>query len=554
MDETTNKVNQEVSIDGLAPWQACGAFNTYWTYNYSSKATFYATVNPRYYYFFTRYVQNWLYWYDGWVPYLHNQSNGVFSTRLATSLCNRLSDKVAGGQLMFKNSGVETQNGEINKALQFISTKWAKDADFARVRNLAIRYASAGGTALLKANVDGNGLWAEALRFDSFVPEVDFRGNVKKVTCYLQQYADLTKSTDGKTANNFFLIEERYFGDITRGNTTLRNRPLVRYRVKRATAVVGASNDVSQIYGEDIQFKNLPRTVRDSILKNYGILRFDIPHLLPFTDWLGVELVRWTENVSSIPQLPFGESLLAPIIAPLMVYDYAFSSTATDIYTGRARVLMPKPLINPKKNEKVAENGAQPNFNSGFDSFLYQQYPSSAVGAVNGEPEKPIPLQFDLRSTDWTQTRNMLVENIALNIGVNASTIASFLSDSSAKTATEVSVDENETVGYINNQRSILEKPFNRFLKHVTQYYGYADTVELRWSASGLTNRHSLANLIATAYSGGFLSEQKAVEMFNYDDDTAQIQEELMRIRQEKEAQNAQNFDMFGDMSQGLPQ
>lgn len=210
---------------------------------------------------------------------------------------------------------------------------------------------------------------------------------------------------------------------------------------------------------------------------------------------------------------------------------------------------MPAPMKNAKGNEKGTAN-----YNQGFDSFLYQQYPSSAKGAVNGEPEKPLPLQFDLRATDWKTIRDTIVENIALNIGVNTSTLASFLADSGAKTATEVSTDENETAGFINNQRAIIEKPFNRFLKHVTEYYGYADTVELRWSAAGLTNRRSLAEIINIGKQGGFISRQKAVEMMNYDDDTAQVAEELARVEQE-DSERQQQFDPYGAFgSEGIPQ
>ena len=528
---------QNVHVDGTAPWLNNAAFNTYWTYNYSTKAAFYAVVSPRYYYFMMRYVQHWLYWYDGYSPYFHNSSNGIFSTHLATSLVNRLADKVSGGQLMFKNSGKETGTGEPNEALAFISTKWAPQVDFARVRNLATRFAAAGGTALIKANVDEKGIWAEALRFDNFVPEVDFRGNVVKVTCFLQQYTNMTKSREGQSNESYYLVEERYFGDITSGKITLRNKPLVKYCVKKATSVVGASTDVSQIQGESVDFSRLPREVRDSILKNYNVLRFDTPQLLPFNNWLGVELVRWTDTVSDIPQLPFGESLLAPCIAYLITYDYYYSAFATDLYTGRARVLIPKPFLNNKSNDKNA------NFNQGFDNYLYQQYPSSAAGAVNGEPEKPTPLQFDLRASDWKVIRDTIVENIALNIGVNTSTLASFLSDTGAKTATEVSTDENETAGYINNQRAIIEKPFNRFLKHVTEYYGFSDAVELRWSAAGLTNRRNLAEIINVAKQGGFLSRRKAVEMMNYDDDTAQVEEEISRIEKE-ESERSYNSDI----------
>ena len=57
---------QDVKIPGTAPWQNSAAFNTYWTYNQSAKAAFYAVVSPRYYHFMVRYVQHWLYWYDGW--------------------------------------------------------------------------------------------------------------------------------------------------------------------------------------------------------------------------------------------------------------------------------------------------------------------------------------------------------------------------------------------------------------------------------------------------------------------------------------------------------
>ena len=529
---------QDVKIPGTAPWQNNAAYNTYWTYNQSTKATFYAVVSPRYYHFMVQYVQHWLYWYDGWCPYFHNSENGIFSTHLATSIINRLADKVSGGQLMFKNSGKELKPGETNKALEFISTQWAQQADFARVRNLAIRYAAAAGTALLKANKDKKGIWAEALRFDSFVPEVDFRGNVVRVTCYLQQYTDMAKSNKNGTSDSYYLVEERYFGDISQGRVTLRNRPLVKYSVKKATAVVGASTDVPPMRGESVEFSRLPKQVRNSILKNYNVLRFDVPHLLPFKDWLGVELVRWTDTVSDIPQLPFGESLLAQCISYLMTYDYYYSAFATDMYTGRARVLIPKQMENPKKDKTS-------NYNTGFDSYLYQQYPSTANVAINGEPEKPIPLQFDLRSTDWKTIRDTIIENIALNIGVNTSTLASFLSDSGAKTATEVSTDENETAGFINNQRSIIEKPFNRFLKHVTEYYGHSDTVELRWSAAGLTNRKTLTDILCAAKNANIISTRKAVEMFNYDDDTAQVEEELSRVQKEESNRQAQ-FDPFG--------
>ncbi len=524
---------QDVNVDGLAPFQNGAAFNTYWTYNPSTKQSFWAQLSSRYTYFGMRYLQHWLYWYDGWVPYFHNANNGIFSTKLAQSLVNRISDKVYGGKLMFKNAGAEQCKHEPNEALRTVS-KWAEH-NFCEAFHRAIIYAGAGGTALIKANRDKRGLWTEALRVDSFIPTVDFRGNVIRVECFLTQYTDFQQNENGKKAENYYLVEERYFGDIETEHVVLHNRPLVRYSIKKACGVVGTGGDVTNVSTESVPFARLPKQVRRALLKNYNALIFDVPQLLPFHDWLGVELVKWTTNVSDLPMLPFGESLLAPIISQLMAYDYYFSAFATDMYTGRAKVLMPSNMIDPVKAKETQ------NYNSNFDSFLYKKYPSR-----NPENEKPIPLQFDLRATDWKTIRDTILENIAVSLGVNTSTIAGFLGDNNARTAREISTEENETAGYINNKRNILGRSANRYLKHITEYLGYADTVEVRWSRAGLTNMQSLAEILNIGLQSGFISKRKAVEMFNLDDDVMQVEEEYNAIRADDAVRESNEYAGFG--------
>ena len=141
---------------------------------------------------------------------------------------------------------------------------------------------------------------------------------------------------------------------------------------------------------------------------------------LPFAD-LGCEIVKWTRGVGNIPELPFGESLLSNLISILMSWDYYFSAFNTDMYLGRGRVLVSE-LFNsdPKKG----------NYNAGLDSFIFQR-----IRSISPEEQKPLPIQFDLRSTSWKEIRDMLIENIAVQTGMNVSTIASFLSDNTARTA-----------------------------------------------------------------------------------------------------------------------
>ena len=532
-------MDEQVKIEGFAPWQNSGAYNTYYTYQRSGRQTFYAMINPRYFGFVNRSVRNWLAWYDGYVPYFHRPYNGIFSTHLAQALVNRISDKVVGGRLMFKNAGEETHKKGVNPSLKYVS-EWAKDTNFNAIVRQAITYACAGGTALLKANKDSKGLWCEALRFDGFIPTVDFRGNVTKVICYLQQYADLRQ---GHGYENYYLIEERYFTDYeTHKNgytVVLKNRPVVKYSIKRAKGVVGEAEDYSNVAFSNVDFKTLPKAVRNSILDGYGAYRFDTEILLPFKDWLGVELVKWTDYVSNIPQLPFGESLLAPLQGYLQTYDYYYSAFATDMYTGRARVLVPS-YMQPKKK--------QTNYNDGLDTYLYTQVPSP-----NPEKGQPTPLQFNLRATEWATIRDTIIQNIAVNIGVNISTLAGFMTDNNARTAREVSTEENETAGYVNTKREILEKPFNRFIKRLLRFNGYEDDVVLRWSAAGLTNRQSLVEFVATALGANAMSTEKAVQMLNYDDDETQVDEELQKVLKQKETQPFGDFnEPMGDEPFGL--
>lgn len=533
--------DREADISGqLAPWQDGAAFNTYYTYSFVGHAAFFSMVGPGYYDFMNRWIRQWLYWYDGWVPWWHNQGNGIMSTRLAGALVDKVAKKVVGGRVMYKNAGKEQQTSQNpNKALQYISGKWAKETDFSNVVKLATKYAAAAGTSIIKLNKDDKGLWAEALRFDSFLPTVGVRGEVLEIKCFLQSFVDMddSKKEGNKAASLFYVVEQRYFGEFRRANgKIIPNAPLAKYIVKRNSGNVTNGAYLSGDMGEFVEFSSLPKDVRKNIKKSYGALRFDEPILLPFVDSLGVELVKWTDGIGNLPAMPFGESFLSNIIAALMAYDYYFSAFTTDLYTGRAHVIMPATM-----NSAKAADGS--NYNAGFDSYMYHK-----VSYMNGEDQKPVPLQFDLRSKSWLEIRDMLIQYIALNTGLNISTIASFMQDNnSAKTAREVSTEENETAGVVDDKRELLERPINRILKLVTDYAGYPDTVVIRWSGAGLTNRYTLSEILATALQGGFISRLKAVQMFNFDDDDAQVDEEYKRIlEQDGNAANDEQ-DYFGD-------
>jgi hypothetical protein len=448
-------------------------------------------------------------------------------------LVDKIAKKVIGGRVMYKNSGRDATQDEENKALLFAG-EWATKTDFESVIKKAAKFAAAAGTSAIKLNKDDNGLWAQACRFDQFICSVDPRGRVVDVKFFLQLLTDLGVKEIGEGASftSFYVVEYRHFADYKKATgEVIHNAPVVEYAIHRQSGSITNGQYISQSMAERVPFADLPKKMRKTIGRSFSGIKFDTPTLLPFKDHLGTELVKWSENVNGIPELPFGESFLSPIISYLQAWDYYYAASNTDMYLGRGRILLPKYMM------KDTASG----YNSGLDSFLYTQ-----VQSTNPDTIKPTPIQFDLRATSWKEIRDRLIQDIAINTGVNVSTIASFIGDGAARTAREISTAENETAEYVNDQRAIIEKPINRILKLVTLYHGYADTVVLRWSSAGLTNRFTNAEIITMGLNAGFISRRKAIQLFNFDDDEAQVQEEYEAIMKEREETSFPDMP-FGD-------
>lgn len=526
---------QNVQIDGLARWQSDIAFNTYWQYSYVNRAAFYSLIQPEYRDYMVRWVQQALWWYDGWVPYFHNQDQGIFSTRLAAAIVDNTARTVTGGRLMFKNAKkeriVKDADGKyiVNKALAFIANEWSVKSNFQRETKKAIAFAAAAGTALLKLDKRGGQLFVSAFRADGFLPVVDFYGTVIDVVCFVKSFTDLYDRGGEKAFTNYYVVEHRYFDH----DGIVARAPFVKYEIRRSQGVITSAQDYS-VSGEGITFADLPKRMKSVIGKAFDGIMFDSPVRLPFTDELGVQLIKWTDNVGALPELPLGEGMVTKIIPFLESYDYYFSAFNTDMYLGRGRVILPASMQSAKAASQ----------NSGFKDMIFQKAPYS------GDPEGSAPtlVQFDLRSTSWREIRDMILQNIALSEGIDVASIASFLQDNSAaKTAREISTEESKTALYVEDKHEILEKPLNALLETVTRYYGFTDTVVMRWNTAGLTNVYTRTEMTAMAMQSGAMSRQRALQINNPDMDEYQLQEEYDNILDDDE-RKAQQQNPFGDL------
>lgn len=525
-------MSNELEIKNVAPNTAMTySYNQYWFYQWVNNSAFYVLANSQYWNFYNRWVRNWLYWYDGFVPYVHNQQSGIFSTRIGTTIVNRTTDNILGGGLMFANSDsvYEKDENGVSKALDFISNRWSEAVGFKNVVKKAVRYAGAGGTSLLKLNGGHKGLWLESVRMDRFFADIDYQGHIKRVKSYLATYTKTVPGSKDNSIEQYYLVEERYFVELP----LEKDIPVVEYKVYRLNGQV-ENFDLSGATVVGLNWEDIHKSIRKAIKEDYGDIKLNAPNRLPFENDLGCRCVRITDGISNLPQVQFGESLLSNILSYLYSYDYYFSCLNTDMYLGRGRVMVPKGLTGNKRGS---------GYNSGLDDFMYTK-----VEYQTTEDKKIEPVQFDLRAAEWKEIRNNLIESMATALGISVSTLASYLSDGSNRTAREVSAEEKGTTLFTEEKRRLIEQPINDILRLVLRYYGYIDDVKIRWSKAGMTNISLLTSTLREAKQAGLVSAKKAYSMWNFDDDEQQIQSGYEEMLKEQEEEERKKSEMFGSM------
>ena len=491
---------------------------------------FYSMLPAPYIMFYRNWVKPCLQWYDGYVPSVHGGAAGLLSTCIGTTLVNRCTDQVFGGNIMFANARKpklveEGENGKkIGVALDFISNTWVKKVNAKAIIKKCAKDALGGGFSLLKLNKRNGELWLDELRADRFY--IDRVGtDIRKCLCVLSFYQNTTNSN----ADHYVLIEERRYESI---GILGEEIPVVEYKMYKTSTPI---QFFAGVQDNTIRWEQLPKEVRKAFKDQYGAdMRLNEPKALNGFSNLGVYLMLASDGVSAIPQVDLGESILSNITTFLYEYDFYNTCFNTDMYLARGRVLIPKPMQSPTAmgglgNPMLNYANTQP---AGLDSFVYTKYEG-----LNNEDSKPEPIQFALRSAEWREARDILVQSMASGIGMSVSTLASYISDGSNRTAREVSAEESATTLFVENMRRRIEIPINQMLADVLRFYGYVDDVEIRWTRAGLTNQTILVETLARAKEAGLISGRKAHHAFNFDDDEEQNEEDYALVLEEQQSQ-----------------
>lgn len=521
------------------------------TYSFINNTGFYALANPVYYQYYYRFARRYGWWYDRFVPDFHNSQQGYFSTGIAHSIVDGIANQIIGKKLLLQNVGNQTDRDLANDSLRK-AYSWADKAQLTSKARTATKYAGAFGTSLIKANASAGEIWLEALRFDDFFFETGFQGNLEAVTCLIKSYTDVRPTNiewqDGFgeevkqcLQGKYYLVEKRYFKDIqevVNEKVMTHKVPFVVYQVHKYSGNITNAQSWDMNLRETMDAKSLPMKIRKAIGKDFGNVILGKEQRLPFFEDLGCELIQYNDCDGSLSQQPFGESILANIISDLMEYDLSFSYSIRDMYQGKGIVFIAKELQT-----------------SLMGGHAFDGLEDSLITWLNNWNDGKLPIdqvQFNLRVAEWREKRNAIFENIATKLHISPSSLASFLSDNTGRTAKEVTTETSSTDNYIEIQRGSIETPINNLLKTIALFYGWQDAVEIRFAKGGSQNVDTVIDREIKLVQAGLRHPHTALENIMIDADTWEIEEEWQRIQtyqqEQQQIKERMQSDMFGSM------
>ena len=477
-------------------------------YDFYVNNTFYLQAPEYYYSFYTIYLNRCLACYDGWVNGFHNKASGLVPQRMLQSVTTGLNNMLFAHGIDF--------NGEENDYA--FAVQWAKKQKLYKALKKAHKYAIAGGTSLLKLNRSGKDLYASAHRIDTFFADVDGAGKVISVKVFYD--AITNTNTSGINKYHFGICEERFFNK--------EGKPCVKTSVYRASDNLQTNvQSRPKSTSTKVDWASLPKDVKDYVKKYHPSVIVDKEQYLPFKDSLGCFLMKFTDDIPQIPNLPFGQPIGDMLFTENFQYDQMKYFEKNEVDLARARALIPEEFWN--KDDPNNDDRA-------LNQRFYQK-----VSSINDDADKITPIQFNLRGMDIRAEKENIYRDIAFKVNVSASTIATFLNEGSgAKTATEIVNERTKTDTWISSQIALNAPEINELLYYVMLFYGKGK-VEIVFKAEDQSPYLDRLKIHSDAFSAGNMTPRMFVMRTYNNLSTAEQEKEIKALEEEKALRQQMN-------------
>lgn len=465
--------------------------------------TFYLLAPEYYQAFYSIYLNRCLSCYDGWVNGFHNKKSGLVPQRMLQSIATGLNNMLFAHGIDFSGDV-----GDYNFA-----TTWAKKTKFYKALKKGHKFAIAGGTSLLKLNRENKELYVTAHRIDTFFADIDATGKVVSVKVFFDAIHN-TNSSGSK--DHFGICEERYFNK--------EGQPCIKASVYKSTGNLQTEVQARPTHAsKQINWKELPASVKQYIKAHYPSIIVDQEQYLPFPNSLGCYLMKFTDDIPQIPNTPFGQPIGDILFTENFQFDQMKYFEKNEVDLARARALVPEEFWN--KDDPAYDSRA-------LNERFYQK-----VQSMGSDNDKITPIQFLLRGEDMRTQMENIYKDCSFKLNVSASSIASFLSEGAgARTATEIISERTKSDTWIKGQINLNCPEINEMLKEIMYYYNH-QAVEIILKAEDQSPFIERLKTNSDVFGAGNMSPERFVKGTYGNTLSKDEQEREIRYLEERKAQ-----------------
>lgn len=463
--------------------------------------------------------------------------NSLISTPTGMAILRGASRLIAGDKHFFLGN---------DESCAFLSDIWSPSVNFNRFLSRSVSFMLSGGTAVIKWNKDDLGRsYLSAFRIDRTLVTCNENGDVTSAVFFIGLLSEM-ESANGLC---YWLTEERkYDGD---------GKPVVSYKVFVRSGIAN-SPTLPSPYQSGVSFENLPNRVREE-LKRMGIFRLNEEIPLPTLDGLGVWLLSRTAVNSCVPDAPFGDPLLYGCLDILWSIDVVFSGSIVDVLNGEGKIIVPKQFLQDTLNRLQAQYpGTQFNVTTAeLDGYRDESFVYVMPSGFDKDKTSPTPVQFEIRADQYGKMLETYERLATVRAGYSPTSIFPYLTpDNSAKTAREVTAEENLTRASVRETHNLIIPVLNRALREVLRQEGFDPNVQLQLG-DYVGNKLEFDTNVRDNYAAGLLPKEVAVKVIN-NLTASETQEYLEKIAEDDKTKQSMAGgglfnpkDYFGDSGGG---
>lgn len=487
-------------------------------------STYYAGLDP----YFLNYMQRIV---RPCMAYAYGVSDGTINSgaklNVGMTLKNSAVRLVKGDKVMFYGDDYATE---------FLSDTWAVRSGFERFFEQAIDYMLSGGTCAVKLNVIDGKCIPVAFRADRYYANADECGDVIDIT-FFSTLLSSEKSPGGVEAQ-YWLVEQRYYNE--------QGEKCLIFKVHHKSGILGQET-LPNVYSTGLDYAGLPDNVRR--LLDAKRIKLNEEMILPFKDGLGVWLWQRTASNSCAPGLAVGDPLLFGAMDILWAIDTIFCGSIIDVIQGKGKILAPKRYLKQFRDDlkslgiKTKFGDFSSDWDSSDDSLVY-------IFTDRDKDFTPQSIQFDIRSSQYKEMLEIYLRQAAVTCGYAPTSIFPFLQDNAAKTATEITAEDNLTRATVQSQHRIILPLLNRMIAEVLYITGFDGQATVQLSDYIGNKLQHDANLREN-YAARALPQDVFVQKIN-NISKKETDEYLAKIREEEQQKQAQTFGGLDNLNLGL--